>query len=80
MWGPSVFIHPKEVTELALSPEDRKEMTEIFAEGMAKGIALFRSAAEEEAAKLKQGQPPETPPKEGKNDGGFSLAGFLLGE
>jgi len=63
---------------MALSDEDKKEMTSLFAAGVAEGLALFRSKAEEEAAK---NQPPKEEVKKGGNgdDDGFSFAGFLLG-
>lgn len=63
---------------MALSDEDKKEMTSLFAAGVAEGLALFRSKAEEEAAK---NPPQDTPKEKGKtgDDDGFSFAGFLLG-
>jgi hypothetical protein len=68
---------------MAMSKEDREEMEGIFAAGMAKGIALFRSAAEEEAAKTKANEDSDSDKgKETKADDtgdGFDLPGFLLG-
>jgi len=63
---------------MALSEEDKKEMIGLMAEGMAQGIALFRSKTEEELAK----NPPQPAdkPKDGGTSNDFSFAGFLLGD
>ena len=63
---------------MAMSEEERKEHKTMLAEAFAEGLALFRSQAEEEAAK---NQPVKEETKKGGNgdDDGFSLAGFLLG-
>jgi hypothetical protein len=65
---------------MALSDEEKKETKQLMAEAFAEGLALFRSKAEEEAAK---NNPPVEPPKEkgktGDDSNSFSLAGFLLG-
>jgi len=63
---------------MAMTDDEKKELRTTMAEGIAEGLALFRSKAEEEAAK----NPPkdEDKPKGGNGDGdGFSFAGFLLG-
>ena len=63
---------------MAMTEEEKKEHKTMLAEAFAEGLALFRSKAEEEAAK----NPPQDPPKQegNKNDGdSFTLAGFLLG-
>lgn len=62
---------------MALSADDRKEMVELMAEGMAQGLAKFRSDAEEAAAKAKVNDPAPTnqPPVKEK----FSFSGWLLG-
>lgn len=68
---------------MAMSDDDKKAMTEVFAAGVAAGLAKFRSDTEEAEAK-KQKETPEEKPKEKKDgnggDGGFSFAGFFLGE
>jgi len=63
---------------MAMSEEERKEHKTMLAEAFAEGLALFRSQAEEEAAK---NQPPvdDKGKKGGNDDDGFSFAGFLLG-
>jgi hypothetical protein len=68
---------------MALTDDEKKELRTTMAEGIAEGLALFRSKSEEEAAKLGQGKQPETGKKEGENGdsngGGLDLPGFLLG-
>lgn len=65
---------------MAMSEEDKKQMTDMFADAMAQGLAKYRSALEEETAKANAtGEKKE----EKKDDTGagepFSLPGFLLG-
>ncbi len=66
-----------------LSDDDRKELLELFAEATSAGLAKYRSALEEEAAKREQadkdnGGTDKDKGKKGDGDG-FSLAGFILG-
>ena len=70
---------------MALSDADKTEMTELFSNAMALGLAKFRSAAEEEEAKKGSTDAGNTDANKGGNSGdsdgdsGFSLAGFILG-
>ena len=67
---------------MALSDADKAEMKTLLAESFAEGIALFRSKAEEEDAKIKATQPPPANTGGGNGDDKprpFGLAGFLLG-
>jgi hypothetical protein len=71
----------RELNFMPLSEDDRKELRETMAAGIAEGLALFRSKTEEEAAKLAAAKETETKPekKGGTDDDGFSFAGFILG-
>lgn len=61
---------------MALTDDEKKEMQATMARGIADGLKLFRSEAEEEAAK---NPPPEDPaPKKTRKP--VSLWGFILGE
>jgi len=67
---------------VALSDADKTEMEDIFAKGIAKGMAIYRSALEEEEAKLGSTKTPDPATANnggGNDDDGFSLAGFILG-
>jgi len=63
---------------MGLSADDRKETLELMSDAFALGMAKFRSAAEEEAAKGKAAEPPAKTGEE-NNGGDFSLADYILG-
>lgn len=64
---------------MAMTEDEKKEFRQTMAEGIADGLALFRSKNEEEQAK----NPPvkEESKKEGNNngEGPLDVAGFFLG-
>jgi len=68
---------------MALTDDQKKEMTDLFSSAVADGLKKFRSEVEEERAKANQNptpQPPKEPTDNDKHGSGFSLAGFILGE
>lgn len=63
---------------MAMTEDEKKEFRDTMAEGIAAGLKLFRSQAEEEEAKNKPEK--EEPKKEGNNgQGPLDVAGFFLG-
>jgi len=69
---------------MALTDDEKKEMRQTMAEGIAEGLALFRSRTEEEEAKREAADKDskDKKPEGGNSDTnrGVTLSGFLLGE
>jgi hypothetical protein len=68
-----------------MSDADKQEIKTLLSESFAEGLALFRSKAEEEAAKAQQNKQENSGDDNdtgdnGKSKPGFSFSGFLLGE